>query len=208
MKLSRNTIKYGLILFKEISRFISFKNYIKNKLLYLIPNHIYSIELINVRDNYVKSLGSKFNSLVLPSSNELYIKSYEKYYSICVWSNQDKLYKYYLLEENFLSILFNFMNSNSNYNVKDIINILSGIDKLKQKHKNKILGIYIDDEDVTHIFNKYLTSLYITDNITADVVYVYYCFKRNYDIDTSYTLKIMDDELNEKEYKKNDSIII
>ena len=153
----------------------------------IYPSYIINIKIINTNENTVTIYGNNLNLLVINN---------ECYYIINIWNKKLCSINYFILNNKLL---------NNIHKHQFIDNILTRYSSLKN---NNIYAIIICKKDVTHIFEKYLASISIPNNITAHTLYLYYCYK--YHIQPTIhnsAVTIVDYDLNEKIFTYNEFIV-
>jgi hypothetical protein len=135
------------------------------------------------------------------------------FYIIKIWNREDMKYMNYFINK---PLCIEFMKTGSNYTYNHS-NFINNIYNYHKKYVNtNIFSILINNEDVTDIFYIYKRSLSIPNNLSIDVLYLYYCYHKyntsnssnssnsinriNTNFENLLSFKIVDYELNEKEY--------
>jgi hypothetical protein len=168
------------------------KNSLIKKFTKQIPSYIESIKIIDVIDHNVYDSNSTLKYL----SNSV---NTEKYYVLTIWNNKAQQKMYYLVNNTILRKLYH---DTSDRHFIDII-----AEYHNKYINNNIFSILISGKDVTHIFDKFKASIAIPKNLTAHVLYLYYC--KIYNIQPllkKSLVSIIDFDLDEKIYKYSDFI--
>jgi hypothetical protein len=151
------------------------------------------------------------NTVYTTKIKDISIKNNQKlFYIIKIWNREEMKYMNYFINK---TLYIEFMKNGSNYSYNHS-NFINNIYNYHKKYVNtNIFSILINNEDVTDIFYTYKRSLSIPNNLSIDVLYLYYCYHKyntsnssnsinpiNTNFENLLSFKIVDYELNEKEY--------
>lgn len=157
-------------------------------------SYINNIKIINTTTNSVTIHGNNLQSIKINKNDA------DVYYVINIWNKESYKNMYFILNS---EIFYKLAYCNNKPNEKLLIKNL-----IHSKYiNNNIYAIIISNKDVTHIFEKYFESISIHQNVTAHVLYLYYCYKYHVQpsIQNSY-VTIVNYDLDEIVYHYNDII--
>ena len=159
----------------------------------------------------IKVINMENNTLYTTKIKDISIKNNQKlFYIIKIWNREEMKYMNYFINK---TLYIEFIKNGSNYSYNHS-NFINNIYNYHKKYVNtNIFSILINNEDVTDIFYTYKRSLSIPNNLSINVLYLYYCYHKyntsnssnsinriNTNFENLLSFKIVDYELNEKEY--------
>ena len=170
--------------FKSYAYLTIIRCYISRKLYKLLynfyPDHIMNIKVIDTQTNSVYIHGNNINTL-MNFNSRINNTLTERFYVISIWNKNKCAGDYYILNEAIFNTICKLNMTTKNMFLNNDILERSFIRNVREYcHKyidNDIYSIIISNKDVTHIFEKYRTSISIPNNVTAHALYLYYCYK-------------------------------
>jgi hypothetical protein len=213
------------VVFKCLIRLTIIKTYLWNNVIKYFPSHIKSIKVLDTKKKTVSIYNKNIKDLLNETydtneasdtnkssdTNKLH-KHNNIYYIFSVWNQKALAIKNYIVSRDILMQIINFKKNITSIQVIEKIFVYNLNLYHKQYFDNNIFSIMIHGKDITHIFDKYKLSIAVPNNVTAEVLYIYYkyaCNKYNISLNkhNSYSklntepiITIVDYNLDEKEY--------
>jgi hypothetical protein len=175
------------------------------KILTYLPSHVKNIIIIDTSLKYVFEEKSTDIMKCYTKYSSSIIQPYTLYFVIKIWNKKTLSDDHYIFEK---SVLGDILKNIDNLYISEGVLIDILYKYIKKYSNNSFFSFLIFDKDVGSFFNKYKCSIAIPNNVTAESLYLYYCYYNKIDNtrDLSH-IKCVDYDLQDTLFKDNEIIV-